>query len=246
MTTRARKLRRRRAALAALALAASLLATGGAWLAETGTTVVAVSPPPGIAPDGRVASFAPMSASFTRPNGNAQIVAGLATGEIRFAQGYSTSLKVDMAWLNPGDAAQVLNNPNAQIHVGLYYPIYTGTCVGGEIPAVSSTRATIGTGFGTLCTRLDENASGEIVDGGKMILHRTRLAGFLRPGTADPAPAACTANTASTSWCAPSGLDADKNVLYVAVTIVTPGGKPAGQENNVSALEFYTAVTKFG
>ena len=244
MTKRARS-RRRRRALLVLALAGSLVATGGAWLADTGTTTLNIQPAPGLASDGKVASITPLSSSFTRPNGNAQIQAGVAIDKIEIAQGFATSVKLDLAWLNPGDAAQVLNNPNAQIHVGLYYPIYTGTCASGESASVDSQRATITDGA-TLCTRLDASATGAIVDNGKMILHFTQLSGFIRPGTADPTPTECTSSTENTTWCAPAGLGASKNVLYVAATIATPGGKPAGQQNNVSSLEFFTRVDRVG
>jgi len=32
----------------------------------------------------------------------------------------ATSLRIDIAWTNTSQAAQVLNNPNAQISIGIY------------------------------------------------------------------------------------------------------------------------------
>jgi hypothetical protein len=246
MTARARTRQHRRRALAALMVTGAFFGSVTFFLADTGVSTMTISPPAGVSADGKIASLTPLSVSFTRPQGNAQIQAGLAIERITVAKGRANTLKVDMAWVNPMQSAQVLNNPNAQIHVGLYYPIHTGTCTSGHANSTSDTRATItdnlGAGAVTLCTALDTAATGSLTSAGKMILSKTNVAGFLRMAATDPA-GAVPCPGAGTSWCRPANVNADNNVFYIGVTIVTPGGKPAGQQNNVSTLDFYSSLT---
>jgi len=211
-------------------------------LADTGTVTLSISAPPGLSSTGKAFDFTATSVNFTRPEGNAQIQAGLMVGQVLVAKGYADSIKVDAAWLNPNDAAQVLNNPNATIWVGLYYPIYEGTCVSGHANALSDIRATMNYNAIDYCMALDETVTGSMIADGKLILSRELVAGSVRGTTDDSAAAACTTNTASTSWCRPTGVSTDQNIEFIGASIQSPAGKPQGQQNNVSDLQFFFDV----
>lgn len=231
-----------------LSLAAAAIATTSFFLADTGTTTLSIQTPTGLAAGGKLTAVTAMSSSFTRPQGNAQLQAGVALERLVVTGGYENRVKLDMSWLDPQDAGQVLNNPNSQFHVGVYHPIHTGVCTSGQDNQVGDTAATItdatmndGSGGHVFCGRLDSTATGTIVNSGKLILSRTQLGGFLMlTATAPGSPPTCT-STGST-WCNPaSGLAAGQLVAWIGVTIVTPGGKPVGQQNTVSQLDFYVA-----
>lgn len=231
-----------------LFVAAAAVATTSFFLADTGTTTLSIQTPAGLAPDGKLTAVTAMSSSFTRPEGNAQLQAGVALERLVVAGGYENRVKLDVSWLDPQDAGQVLNNPNSQFYVGVYHPIHTGVCTSGQNNSVGDTAATItdptlddGSGGHVFCGQLDSTATGTIVNAGKMILSRTQLGGFLMlTATAPASPPTCT-GTGST-WCNPaSGLSAGQLVAWLGFTIVTPGGKPVGQQNNVSQLDFYVA-----
>lgn len=244
MTARARNTQRRRA-LAVIAIVGSFFASFTFFLADTGVSTTSISPPAGVAPNGKVAAVTGMAASFTRPQGNAQIQAGRAIDRVTVAKGLANTLKVDLAWVNSMQSAQVLGNPNAQVHIGLYYPIHTGACTSGNANSTTDTRATIVDDFGagnvTICNALDTAATGSVTNSGKLVLSPVNVTGFLRMAATDPSgAAACTAS--ETAWCRPANVNANTNVFYIGVTIVTPGGKPAGQQNNVATLDFYSAI----
>lgn len=236
---------RRRRVLALLALAGAAAATSVFFLADTGTTSLSVGTPPGLSAGGKLTDVSSMSSSFTRPEGNASIQAGVALERLVIAQGYEDRVKVDISWLDPQDAGDVLNNPNAQIYVGVYHPIHTGSCTSGNDGSVGDTAATITDSTltpTTYCAQLDTSAAGAIVNAGKMILSRTQLGGFITTSATAPSPTTC-ASTGS-AWCLPtSGLAAGQSIAWLGFTIVTPGGKPAGQQNNVSQLDFYVHST---
>jgi hypothetical protein len=247
MTT-ARTRTRRRRVLAVLFLAAAAVATTSFFLADTGTTTLGIQPQTGLAAGGKLTAVSSMSSPFTRPQGNAQLQAGVALEQLVVTGGYENRVKLDVSWLDPQDAGQVMNNPNSQFYVGVYHPIHTGVCTSGQNNSVDDTAATItdttmndGSGGHVFCGQLDSTATGTIVNAGKMILSRTQLGGFLMlTASAPSSPPTCT-GTGST-WCNPaSGLSAGQLVAWLGFTIVTPGGKPVGQQNNVSQLDFYVA-----
>jgi hypothetical protein len=135
----------------------------------------------------------------------------------------------------------VLNNPNVAIWVGIYYPIYQGTC-SGTTKTVEETLATMVYDSTDYCTQLDTTALGKLVDAGKLILTRELISGQIQPKASDASISPCATDDTNTTWCRPTGVNANKNVLFVGATIVTPGGKPQGQQNNVSDLKFYFSV----
>lgn len=240
MSPRIRTQRRKRVLGLLLSLAA-LFSVASFALGDTGITSLSISAPPGLGAGGAVADFTTTSGTFTRPNGNAQIDAGIQVGRIDVAADFATGLRLDMAWLNSPEASQVLNNPNAAIWVGIYYPIYEGTCTV-TTKTVEETRATMVYSSTNYCTQLDTTALGKLVNAGKLVLTRELISGQILPKASDASISACgTANT-NTTWCRPTGVNANKNVLFVGATIVTPGGKPQGQQNNVSDLKFYFSV----
>jgi hypothetical protein len=240
MITARTRIRRRRV-LAVLALAGAAAATSVFFLADTGTTTLSVATPPGLSGSGNLTDVTAMSSSFTRPQGNASIQAGVALERLVIAQGFENRVKIDVSWLDPQDAGDVLNNPNAQIYVGVYHPIHTGSCTSGANGSLDDTAATITDSTltpTTYCAQLDASAAGTIVNAGKLILSRTQLGGFITTSATAPSPTTC-ASTGS-AWCLPtSGLSAGQSVAWLGFTIITPGGKPVGQQNNVSQLDFY-------
>lgn len=86
--------RRRRGPLAALALVIAFATSGAYWLAGSSTTgALSISVDPGIAANnGSSVDLTAMSQSFTRPNGNAQLQAGLAIERITIAHGFADGL----------------------------------------------------------------------------------------------------------------------------------------------------------
>ncbi len=224
------------------------------YLADTGTNTLSIQPPAGIAANGKTADFTALSSSITRPNGAATIQAGLLLGRVIVTQGYADHLKVDVAWLDPNDASQVLDNPNVQIYAALYHPIAEGnSACGSTNPQVADTLIDVTdssipgvTGSSSFCAHVDANATGSMITSGKLILSATSISGYLKAAASDTGVSSttCTATVpGGDTWCHPSGLNANQNVLWVALTIVTPGGKPAGQQNNLSSLSFYTGVS---
>lgn len=246
MTVTARSpIYRRRGVLAAVAVAAALATTGSAWLADTGGTTFTISPPAGIqSNNGQAVTMTSMSATFTRPNGNAQLLAGVALERLTIASGYGTDVGFDIAWLDPQDASKVLLNPNAQIYFGFYYPIHTGSCSGTN-KSVDATLATITDNSQTFCGELDTTATGSPVISGKLLLSPVQLTGYLQTGVSDATATSTCGGTGST-WCLPSGLGnaASTEVAYLAATIQTPGGKPSGQQATLSSLSFYFAARR--
>lgn len=255
MIARAHITKRKMRALAFLAVAGVALYTiSSFFLADTGASTLNIQPPAGLASDGKAYQFTSLSSSISRPNGNATIQAGILLGRVVMAAGYGSKLKVDVAWLDPNDASQVLNNPNIQIYAALYHPIAQGNAAcGSTSPDVADALIDVTdagipglTGSSSFCAHVDDTASGSMVTGGNLILSPNSLAGFVKASKDDSSATgtACTATVpGADTWCHPTGLNANQNVLWVALTIVTPGGKPAGQQNNLSSLSFYTGVS---
>lgn len=229
-----------------IALVVAFAATGAAWLANAGTSSLNIQVDTGVQNNGgqAVALTALSGISFTRPNGNAQLVAGLAFERVTAASTYGNNMGFDVQWLDPQDASRVLSNPNTQIYFGFYYPIYTGSCSGNN-NSVTATLATITDNSQTFCAQLDTNATGSPVLDGKLLLSGTELGGHLQTAVSDSgATTACTSS--GSTWCLPSGLGnaSGTEVGYLAATIQTPGGKPQGQQTDLSSLSFYFASSR--
>jgi hypothetical protein len=247
----ARVLTRKRRALALVVLAGVTLATVGSFsLADSGTSTTSIVPESNL-PNGKAVDVTTLSSAITRPNGNATIQAGVLVGRVLLTKGYGNRIKLDFAWLDPNSAAQVLNNPNVQIYVALYHPVsktVSGGC-GPISPTVADPFANItdnvpGTGGSAVyCARVDVAASGSLMIAGKLVITKSNVSGFIKSSLNDASAPTCPGSGTTDVWCHPSGLDATQNVLWVAMTIVTPGGKPAGQQNNLNNLSFYSALT---
>lgn len=242
-TARVRLRRRRLLAVAALAVALSTSSVG--WLATSGvvTLSVAAGAPPSGTINGRTADLVPLNPSnVTVPaERGGQVVSGLALGAVKVAAGYGSGSKLDIAWLDPQDAGKVLNNPNAWLSFGLYYPIHTGSCTGGDPDGA------VTISVDSLCAALDTSASGKLVDDGQLIISKSVLSGFLRVGASDPTGGSSPCGSSGSSWCTPSSLSstslgASQNVLYVVVSINTPGDTPSGQQSQAGTLSFFMDV----
>lgn len=215
---------------------------------------------PNITPASNLANGSPFEVTtlpnitVTRPNGNANIDAGVAIARVKLIQGYGKQLKLDLAWLDPNDAAQVLNNPNAQIYVGIYHPVSQDGDCSSTPYSVSDKYASIvdnlGSGDVHYCAADDANATGSLMYGdstggvSKLILSPSNISGYIASSMADPTSTTCDGSNHGDAWCTPTALGSSGgysyNVVWVVLTIVTPSGKPAGQQNNISDLSFYT------
>lgn len=249
MAPRRRRSRRRRA-LAVMGLGLSLAGTSGFWLASTGLVTTSVSPPAGGPTSGGVADVTPIAASVTRTNGGATLQTGVALAEITLSSAVVPHLMVSVAWTDVSQAAQVLNNPNAQISVGIYYTIHTGDCnTSGsgsktDAPLVNLTDPSDGA---TYCAALDTGATGPVVSStGKLLLSGSQVAGYLFTANLSSSTiSACASSSVDTlSWCQPASVtDSNQRALFVIASIVTPGGIPQGQQPSLSSLTFYIGAS---
>lgn len=236
--------RRTRRALATIMVAVAFLGSALYWLAITGTISPSISPPSGTA-NGAVAEVFPMSDSVTRSVGAATLQTGVALSRLEVAKDSTDKIRVNVVWTNPNDAQQVLNNPNAQIAIGLYYPVHTGTCSGSE----SNGGAVLVTDGGTdYCSKRASGTPKPPFTDSRLLLARNIHTGYVRPSqteSSDVTP--CPANTGST-WCRPGTVgDSNQRTYYVVAQILTPGGNPQGQQNIANdILDFYVTVKRIG
>lgn len=236
--------RRTRRALATILVAATFLGSALYWLATTGTISGVIEPPAG-AVDGEIAEVVPLVSAVTRSVGAAQLQTGISLSRLDVAKDSTNKIRVTTVWVNPTEAHQVLNNPNAQIAIGIYRPVHTGACSTAETNAgavkVTDTDST------QLCVHLDTGAGVKPpFDLGRLLLARTIHTGYLLPSVDGSATLpACTGIT--TSWCKPASVsNADQRALFVAAQILTPGGNPQGQQSNLNALKFFVEVRRSG
>lgn len=235
-STRLRKSRRN---LSLLAFAVVVLSTGNFWLADSGSFALPSAPiPTGAAAGGAIATFTSLTPSAVSiPQGQgAQIVNGVLLGKVTVAAGFASKLRTDIAWLDPQNAGVVLNNPNAWMTFGLFYPIHTGACTDAD-PA-NSLSITDGV---ALCVALNTQAAGPLNYGGKLTINARMLSGYIMVVADDPASPPTCGSTGST-WCAPSGLSLNQNIFYVISSINTPGGVPPGQQPALTTLNFYMSA----
>lgn len=239
--------RRRRRALAITALAASIAVSLAAYrLANSGATGAEINVLPG-STNGAVAVVTPLSSEVTRPNGGAQLDAGVALERVAVAQSAASHLQLLVAWTNVKEAVKVFNNPNVQISIGLYHPIHSGVCTSEDTESnkgkeVDAPRVTItDTDSKTLCGALDEGAKGSasVSKTGKLLLAKSIVGGYLDPSIAGKAALKeCTAT--KEEWCQPKTVtDENQDALYLVASIVTPGGIPQGQQSQAGSLNFF-------
>ncbi len=223
-----------------LGIAILVFSSGSFWLAETKTLAIPTAPiPTGAVSGGTLSSFTaltPSTVTIAQGQG-AQIVNGMLLGKVTVAAGYAPQLFMDFSWLNPQSAGAVLNNPNAWISFGLYYPIHTGTCVNGVDPADSQSI----TDTANLCVALNTESNGPSTYNGKLTLNEKSITGFMLEVKQDPvSPSTCAAT--GTTWCAPSGLEVNKNVFYIIASINTPGGVASNQQSQLTNLNFFISA----
>lgn len=246
---------RLRGTIAAVAVAAALVATTAAWLGSSGATGPTITPPAGLSSTGNVANVTTLSSSVTRTNGNAHLQTGVAIARLDVQKDFTTKIRVDINWTNASDAAKILNNPNAQLSIGLYHPIHTGNCNSSSAGStVTSPLVNVTDSDGdTYCMALDEGASGtpNVSSTGKLLLAQNAIAGYLLPAaTLASSPSDCAPSSSDTDvYCQPASAGAvsgGKRSLYVVTSITTPGGVPQGQVATLSTLSFYVNVDRVG
>lgn len=250
----ARPRRRRRRALALTAFALALAATVASFaLGGTGTSGLVVKAPEGSI-NGAVGEIVKLSSKVEAPKGASQLDVGVALARVDVAYQSANQIQVSVAWTNAPEAiSKVMTNPHAQISVGLYEPVHTGSCTGEvEVSAtkgkeVVSPYVAITDEYGsgekqTLCGKLaSATGSATVSSEGKLLLTREALNGYLEPsGSGSKALSACGASGAE--WCQPASLAGEKNqdASYLVASIVVPGGTPHGQQPPESAaLAFF-------
>lgn len=236
----------RRQALAVILVAFAFIASVSYWLATTGANSPSISPPSGTPSTGRIADVTTMSSTVTRTNGAANLQTGVALAKLTMSKTWSNHLRIEVSWTNAVAGAQVLNNPNAQISVGIYHTIHTGNCNSAstnvDAPRVNLTD----TDSNTYCAALDQGATGKFANStGKLLLARNQVAGYLLASVdGSGSLSACASSGSDTdTWCQPASLaDSNQRALFVIASIVTPGGIPQGQQPGLSSLTFYTEV----
>ena len=232
------KLSYKRKKLAIFGLAALMISTSTFFLASQGTLAMPqAATPEGAGAGGNIATFTALVPSLMSiPQGQgAQKLSGVVLGKVVVAAGFAPKLTVEISWLDPLNAGAVLNNPNAWITFGLYYPIHTGACTGSDPTNSHTITNTI-----ELCVTRNTEASGPLTYVGEITINFQMLSGYILEKMQDPAtPLTCGA-TGST-WCAPSGLGlaVNQNIFYISSSINTPGGVPPAQQAQLTTLNFY-------
>jgi hypothetical protein len=196
-----------------------------------------------------------MSTAVNRTNGGAQLQVGVALAKVVVASSLANHIRVHIAWTNAQQAGQVLNNPNSQLSIGLYHPIYASTtgCDSTsnsvDAPLVNVTDPTDNKIY---CAALDESETGSssVSSTGKLLLAKNLFTGFLSPALSESgSPSSCTStvNDALTNWCQPASVtSSSQRALFIVASIVTPGGIPQGQQASLSNLYFFEEATQVG
>ena len=251
--SRAGVLARRRRPITLAAVALSLAMTGGYWLATAGTSSFTISPPAGIPANGAVAEVTSLSTTVTRTNGAATLQSGVAIARIITGSTLANHVRIDIAWTNPSQAAQVLSNPNAQITIGLYHPVHTGDCTT-TASLVSGTNAAdrvnvTDTDGALYCALLDESAIGSAsASSGSLQLATRIVGGYLAPqldlsGSESACAASTTDGTATCEAATAVAVNSTSSrALFVIASITTPGGIPTGQTATTGSLTFYVGA----
>lgn len=155
---------------------------------------------------------------------------------------------VTVAWTNAADSERTLDNPNAQLSIGLYHPVATGSCpsTGGRPDPVAPQVTLTDTDGVSYCLQLDQSAGGSssVSAQGKLFLTREIEQGYLLPSLADSAAPgslpACT--TTAVPWCQPGTVTGPTAALYLIASVTTPKGIPPGAQEQLSSLQFYLSA----
>lgn len=236
----------RRGPLAITALAMALLATSASFaLGDTGEVTTSIAARAGLQANGDVALVdTSIATGVTRTEGNAQRDYGVVLARIEVAPSYAANLRVSVYWTDPEDGYDALDSPDAQIAVGIYHPISTGTCATSqdEVDYV-----TVTDGTNQYCSEIDTQATGSanVSPSGELLLARHLPGGYLLPSLPYPTSAPQCGGSPSTpvAWCWPAATaqvtSAGPAVLYAVASVLTPGGAPPGQQSTISHLSFY-------
>src|SRR5579875_2175317 len=238
-----------RKALAASAVALAALVSGSLfYLGATGSTTTSISPPAGAPSSTAAAQVTPVAGTIQRRTGQALKQVGILLAKVTTAASTANHLKVSVDWLDPNDAGRVLNNPNAQLSIGLYHDVHTGACNQATSYTVTNSPTSVTltdpTDGATYCALLDTSATGSsTVSTGALFLSKEDL-------SSSGDSVLCTANTTNDADtpCDPSYLASNlaERVLYVGLSIVTPGGNPHGQQPQAGSLSFFVRANATG
>jgi len=237
--------------LAVAAVAVAAITAGTYYLGTSGSAGLSISTPPGLPASGAVADVTTMSSTVTRTNGGAQLSTGVTVAKINVAKNYTNKIRVEIAWTNANQAISVLNNPNAQISIGVYHTIHTGNCNGSTGGTVTAPLVNLtDTDNATYCVSLDQSSTGSpsVSSAGKLLLAKDIVAGNVNPALDGSGTlSACAANVSNDNdvWCQPASVtDANQRALFVIASVTTPGTIPPGQQASVSTLGFYVRVRR--
>ena len=252
------KNRMRMAALGAVILVAAGATVTSFALANSGSVSASIQPAAGAPSGGQVASVDTAIASSISvtngDNGSANLDTGVVLGRISVTPVDAASIKAEVYWTDPYDATDELRSPNAQISMGLYYPVHDGSCVTASKGTWINTYVDVTDSGTTYCAVLDKTAvgSGNVADG-KILESVHQPGGYLLPDLTDGGSLPSCSSVASTSystveqspsnWCQPSSVSGS-GVIYVASAILTPGGVPQGQQSQLKSLSFFINVTR--
>lgn len=251
MTTAAFAQRRHRSArrhvFVLVALIVALLASISYWLAVTASVPLSVTPAPGTPATG-FAKVIPMTSTVTRSNGGAALTAGITLAEVQLGYSAVDRARITVSWTDVATATRVLNNPNAQISVGLYRTVHSGACTSTTGATVADPYVTIklptGTSTVTYCTALSTHTTGKFVNAtGKVLLAYDQVHGYLLTHTLPATRTLPSCTSTAATWCQPGGLPtAQSRALFVVASIVNPGNTPKGQESQLTSLSFYVSA----
>jgi hypothetical protein len=214
--------RRRRAR--AVFLAACALAVAGsvaAYLDASGIASTSIQPVAGAGGiTGAPFDVVPTATAFTIPKGRASVVAGQEIAYVDVAvPADSNTAAVIVNWLDPQDASAVLQNPNAAIVVGLYYPV------------ASSSACT------TAADPFSQQAWYDVTQPAAAVA-------CLAPASNSWAvlQAPTRRYQGHTTGAVIAGLPSGQSVFYVLASIVTPGHAPQGQQSSLTNLDLRLQV----
>lgn len=158
--------------------------------------------------------------TVTIPKGRASLTAGQEIAYVQAAMpSASQTVGVIVNWLDPQAAKAVLRSPNAEIVLGLYYPVASSAD----------------------CTTAPDPYSGQAFYD---VTAPASTVVCLAPGASSWAvlQAPSRSYAGHTTGAILSGLPVGQSTFYVLASIVTNGNAPAGQQGNIGGLQFRLQV----
>jgi hypothetical protein len=247
--------RKRRRALALVALAFALVGSLAAWLGNTGTVSAVVSVAPGASPDGVWATVDTnvTSNGIYRAATGPAVQGGIVIAKVLTAKSNTNHVLVSFDWTNAQQAQQIMNSSSVWLSIGLYHTTHTGNC--NHTTSSSDTvqvYVNLTEGGQPYCAVLDTSETGfptaQVVSN-KLRLTQSVVGGYLRPqldGTTGTNAACGAASSGALSaddaaWCNPATVsNADQRALFAIATVTTSGGIPFGSyQNNATSLQVF-------